>query len=958
MILSEPFGPLAGPPIERAEADIVFVHGLGGDAQHTWSCDDGSIFWPNDLLPEEYQSARIFTYGYDVMSYAWDSGRIQDNADAFLADLDASREGSQIPIIFIAHSLGGIVLRDALNRECKKSKSRILDAIRWLCFLGTPNFASDDDWIKFGQALAKDRNEDHDKAIRMLPRMRDVNAQFASWLKTRPKSKLEVCCFHEFPPVENAEILVPKEASDLPGIESRPVLKDHFGLTKVENTIDPLYRTISDHLKPMLEISFFPGNNFRKSRSSSNNSGSSRRTSQAQGMEEALCAKNTPEDAKIPTRLVISLDDRGRVKAALEALKELIDNMLEVPLSKASTGDQIVFFCHDRYASVLRKCGRLEEAEAKCREVLSAKRSVFGESHPTTLETVGNLALILRSRGRFHDAIQELTDNIEPSAQYADEAFVQIKLFSILSKVYKDVGYYDLAELLARDVLIASIRQFGVDDVFTLTRASDLAVVLAKQKRLDFAEELARRSNYLLEHLLGREHRYSLRASQRLAFINMLQGKLDDAAKRYERTRLALEDQLGQDNQNTLAAISGLGTTYLRQGRIEDGEAFLQKALKGQLAVLGDDHPDTLWTSEALKHLDGSWARIKPSLPLSKSDTRLYDFLRRPSKPQELHPTLFPEITSMHAPGVLAEATTWDYKLRWACHAGDMDKVQAALAHSPDINSIGGICGTPLLAACYSGNEELVRLLVEKHDADVNRQGGLFGTPLRAAAFCGHEAIVRYLIYKSASPNVHDGIRGSALCAALITNNASIVKSLLQGGANKYANDDIYGTALHEAAMNGQDELVEIFLEEDQNPNLRAGLFGTAIEASAWGGHATTINLLLKHNASLDGRHESRNAIYLASARGNKEALRLLQQKVKELKERASGGKRPDGSPRAQHSQNSSVAKRGGSGELARVSEEESNEPAPSPEKPRRSPMRMVKTYSRRLTYRFRRRAS
>ena len=963
MTLVECLLPVAGPPLDKAEADIVFVHGLNGSPRHTWCSADETVFWPAELLPQEFPSARIFTYGYDVLnSPELSEDNLSDGFCSFLDQLETTRNEKQIPLIFIAHSTGGLVVRHALNRLQRNQKSRILDLIRWICFLATPAFTSDREWIEYGKAITPDRNAQQERNIGILPRMRSMNAEFETWLKTRPKTNPEISCFHEFLDSESGSSVVPKEEAALPGYASRPILKDHFNFTKLENAIDPLYRTISDHLRSMIERSTFSASGLRNSTSSS-----SRRTSCTDGREEALDLDTTPAEAKDPTRLALALEDRGRVQAAYDALTALLHDVLKVPLSEATAKDTIVFFCHDKLASVLRKCGRFPEAEEKCREVLEAKRKVFGRSEPTTLETVGNLGLILRSRGRFHEAIQELTDNLEPSPHYTRQAIVQIKLFSILAKVYKDIGYFPLAELLARDVLIASIRQFGVEHSFTLTRASDLAVVLAKQQKYDFAEELSKRAVYLLQRLLGTDHRYSLRASQRLAFINMLQGKLDEAAKGFERTRLLQQDQLGFLHQSTLATTCGLGTVYLRQGRTEDGEAFLQSALKGQAKLLGDMHPDTLWTAQVLQKLDRSWSRVKPSLSPSHGDSELHEFLRRPSRPQDLHPD-FPEIDSIHAPELSAESPrAWDFRLRLAALHGDAAALQTALAHGADINSVGGICGTPLLAASYSGNLEIVQELL-KRGAEVNLQGGLFGTPLRGAAFSGNVAVVERLLAARASPNVKDGIRGSALCAALVADSADVVRALLRAGANKYANDDIYGTALHEAAMNGQAELVAIFLDEGANPNLRAGLFGTAIEASAWGGHAATISLLLGRGASLDGRLESRNAIYLASARGNKEALNLLLLKAKELRERARWARHhePPGAAtgpaaRPGHSPSSSLSgERGAADDSGAGRAEEDDWVAPLPALPRkrarRTPLGIVRRCSRTLTHRFRRR--
>lgn len=57
---------------------LVFVHGLGGGSEHTWTKD--SVFWPRDYLPREdaCRNAAIHSFGYDS---DFKSGNVLDISD-------------------------------------------------------------------------------------------------------------------------------------------------------------------------------------------------------------------------------------------------------------------------------------------------------------------------------------------------------------------------------------------------------------------------------------------------------------------------------------------------------------------------------------------------------------------------------------------------------------------------------------------------------------------------------------------------------------------------------------------------------------------------------------------------------------------------------------------------------------------------------------------------------------
>jgi hypothetical protein len=89
-----------------------------GDAYTTWTHSNGH-FWLRDSLPDEVPSARIFSYGYPANVFlSLEKGRIDDHATTLLEDLRDMRkspEDERRPIVFICHSMGGIVVKKVGN---------------------------------------------------------------------------------------------------------------------------------------------------------------------------------------------------------------------------------------------------------------------------------------------------------------------------------------------------------------------------------------------------------------------------------------------------------------------------------------------------------------------------------------------------------------------------------------------------------------------------------------------------------------------------------------------------------------------------------------------------------------------------------------------------------------------------------------------------------------------------
>lgn len=137
--------------------DIVAVHGLGGDAFATWTHAKSKKFWLRDFLRQQIPDARIMTFGYNAdAAFGQSTAEIIDHAKSLLASLvDKREEADEIhrPLMFIAHSLGGIVVKQALLQvRLEPRYHTIKDSTLGLIFLGTPHRGSDK--ATYGKVLA------------------------------------------------------------------------------------------------------------------------------------------------------------------------------------------------------------------------------------------------------------------------------------------------------------------------------------------------------------------------------------------------------------------------------------------------------------------------------------------------------------------------------------------------------------------------------------------------------------------------------------------------------------------------------------------------------------------------------------------------------------------------------------------------------------------------------------
>jgi predicted alpha/beta hydrolase family esterase len=138
-----------------ALADVIFVHGLDGDAHDTWQADGTSAsFWPR-WLGEELPQLAVWTLDYDAHALKWTGASMPllDRA-ANVLDLMDVKIPAPRPMFFVVHSLGGLLVKQMFRRAVDRSLPMARN-MRGVVFLATPHSGSEKaSWLSnFGALL-------------------------------------------------------------------------------------------------------------------------------------------------------------------------------------------------------------------------------------------------------------------------------------------------------------------------------------------------------------------------------------------------------------------------------------------------------------------------------------------------------------------------------------------------------------------------------------------------------------------------------------------------------------------------------------------------------------------------------------------------------------------------------------------------------------------------------------
>ena len=115
---------------------------------------------------------------------------------------------------------------------------------------------------------------------------------------------------------------------------------------------------------------------------------------------------------------------------------------------------------------------------------------------------------------------------------------------------------------------------------------------------------------------------------------------------------------------------------------------------------------------------------------------------------------------------------------------------------------------SPLILACYRGNNEVAKFIISQ-GADINAKSDM-GSALMACIVKGNNEIAQFLIANKVDLNLVDNQGTTALMYAVQFKNTAIIKLLLANNANKDLKDNKGKTAFEYAVFSNDEAIINL----------------------------------------------------------------------------------------------------------------------------------------------------
>ncbi|KNG84861.1 hypothetical protein ANOM_007651, partial [Aspergillus nomiae NRRL 13137] len=538
---------------------IIFVHGLNvkGEASYArnaWTADVNRerIFWPGDLLPSSVPNVRVLLFAYNS-SITWNSAiaGVKDHATTLMNLLILKRkESPERPLIFICHSLGGLVVKQALLLDDPKFREAI-KSTRGLVFFATPHRGATGDAVGVGFICADIVRAIQREGRNSLPELLQRDSALADTLSRLFEAKLNqfnIISVYETRSMKPYGIIVGKTSAvlDLPQRETEiDIDRDHSTICKFPGPENPGYKQFIGHLELMMDN-------------------------------------------------IMDTEEETRKNEMLQSLSN------SPPLEEAQflrRAEQLAFWYagHKKYEISEELNNRILQ--------LCDNNSNLGPNNPAAIDAAYNRAFALQRLGRYSESEQlyerAITGWKALTGRENDHAVLDARRQQAVN-LYES-GRHDMAERELRDILEISKRSGNMHAI--LECQASLGDLFRDLKRWNDSQSFLEPTFEKMKIELGPMNERTLYIQGQLAFVLQSLGANDESEILYRDLLEKRKEKNGDVSLDTLATMRDLAHVLQKKGNLADAEALCCDALSGFKRRLPAGHDEIEWTDNSLTYI-------------------------------------------------------------------------------------------------------------------------------------------------------------------------------------------------------------------------------------------------------------------------------------------------------------------------------------------------------------------
>ena len=302
---------------------------------------------------------------------------------------------------------------------------------------------------------------------------------------------------------------------------------------------------------------------------------------------------------------IFKVSDPSESRGSSITAREILDKSSKQIESELGRDDQTRSQMMQVMAQTYANLGLYSRAHNLAQRALDIRRSTLGTNDAKTLESMGQMGLILYREGRDRDAEKLLRQAIDVDKRRlgADNA-ITLDSEDTLANVAEREGNYPEADRLAQEVIPIKSRKYGPEDPQTLRSMNNLASALRMESRFAESEETFRQLLAIQKRVLGPTHPMTLGAMHDLANVLQDAGRNDEAEAIYRETLSISQRVLGPDHPETASTMITLANDIRGDDRRHaEAEGLYRKALQIELKVAGPENHNTTRAEEGLANL-------------------------------------------------------------------------------------------------------------------------------------------------------------------------------------------------------------------------------------------------------------------------------------------------------------------------------------------------------------------